>query len=121
MKKSVIYALVLLFISCSENKDMSPSETAKVVAESFYEKDEKTLKANTTLEGYANYMNIINMFNATKKKYSNFKVLQDTVMGDVAWVKYTTVYDKTPGIFKLVKQDGKWLASARNSKDKAPF
>ena len=66
-------------------------------------------------------MNIINMFNATKKKDSDFKVLQDTIMGDVAWVKYTTAYDKTPGVFKLVKQDGKWLATARGSKDKAPF
>ncbi|MFD2432868.1 hypothetical protein ACFSO9_04510 [Mesonia maritima] len=66
-------------------------------------------------------MNTINMFNATPKDDSNFTVLQDTIMGDVAWVKYTTAYDKTPGIFKLIKQDGKWLATARGSKDKSPF
>lgn len=42
-------------------------------------------------------------------------------MGAVAWVKYTTAYDKTPGIFKLVKQDGKWLATGRGLKDKVPF
>jgi hypothetical protein len=42
-------------------------------------------------------------------------------MGNVAWVKYTTAYDKAPGLFKLVKQNGKWLADARGSKDKSPF
>ena len=123
MKKIVVFSLALLFLSCadSETKISGPSTTAQIVIESFYEKDEETLKANSTPEGYANYMNIINMFNATKKKDSDFKVLQDTIMGDVAWVKYTTAYDKTPGVFKLVKQDGKWLATARGSKDKSPF
>ena len=123
MKKIVVFSLALLFLSCadSETKISGPSTTAQIVIESFYEKDEETLKANSTPEGYANYMNIINMFNATKKKDSDFKVLQDTIMGDVAWVKYTTAYDKTPGVFKLVKQDGKWLADARGSKDKSPF
>jgi len=123
MKKLVICSLVLLSLSCadSETKISGPSATAQIVIESFYEKDEETLKANSTPEGYANYMNIINMFNATPKGDSNFTVLQDTIMGDVAWVKYSTAYDKTPGIFKLVKQDGKWLATVRGSKDKAPF
>lgn len=123
MKKIVVFSLIVLFLSCadSETKVSGPSATAQIVIESFYEKDEETLKAKSTPEGYANYMNIINMLNATKKKDSEFKVLQDTIMGDVAWVKYTTAYDKTPGVFKLVKQDGKWLATARDSKDKAPF
>ena len=123
MKRIVICSLVLLFLSCadSETKISGPSATAQIVIESFYEKDEETLKANSTPQAYSNYMNTINMFNATKKKDSEFKVLQDTIMGDVAWVKYTTAYDKTPGVFKLVKQNGKWLATARGSKDKAPF
>ena len=123
MKKFVVFSLIALLLSCtdSETKISGPSATAQIVIESFYEKDEETLKANSTPEGYANYMNIINMFNVTVKDDSNFTVLQDTIMGDVAWVKYTTAYDKTPGVFKLVKQDGKWLATARGSKDKSPF
>ncbi|HBT10704.1 MAG TPA: hypothetical protein DEB18_15145 [Leeuwenhoekiella sp.] len=123
MKKFVAFSLIMLFLSCadSDTKISGPSATAQIVIESFYEKDEETLKANSTPQAYSNYMNTINMFNATKKKDSEFKVLQDTIMGDVAWVKYTTAYDKTPGVFKLVKQNGKWLATARGSKDKAPF
>lgn len=121
MKTIALCSLVVLFLSCSDAKISGPSATAKIVIESFYGKDEASLKANSTPEAYANYMNTINMFNATKKEDSNFKVLQDTIMGDVAWVKYTTDYDKTPGVFKLVKQDGKWLATARGSRDKAPF
>ena len=123
MKKFVVFSLIMLFLSCadSETKISGPSATAQIVIESFYEKDEETLKANSTPQAYSNYMNTINMFNATKKKDSEFKVLQDTIMGDVAWVKYTTAYDKTPGVFKLVKQNGKWLATARGSMDKAPF
>lgn len=61
------------------------------------------------------------MFNATPKDYSNFTVLKDKIIGNVAWVKYTTAYDKTPGLFQLVKHNGKWLADARGSKDKSPF
>ncbi|XMO85019.1 hypothetical protein AAFN75_09495 [Algibacter sp. AS12] len=121
MKKIVICLLVLLFFSCAETKISGPSDTAKIVIESFYEKNEKALKANSTPQAYSNYMNTINMFNATVKDDSNFTVLQDTIMGDLAWVKYTTAYDKTPGLFKLVKQNGKWLADARGSKDKSPF
>lgn len=121
MKTIVLCSLVVFFLSCSESKISGPSATAKIVIESFYGKDEAALKAHSTPKAYANYMNTINMFNATKKEDSNFKVLQDTIMGDVAWVKYTTDYDKTPGVFKLVKQDGEWKATARGSKDKAPF
>ena len=123
MKNIVVLLLVLLFLSCADSKTKvsGPSATAQVVIESFYEKDEETLKANSTPQAYSNYMNTINMFNATPKDDSKFTVLQDTIMGDVAWVKYTTAYDKTPGVFKLVKRDGKWLATARGSKDKAPF
>lgn len=123
MKNIVVFLLVVLFLSCADSKTKvsGPSATAQVVIESFYEKDEETLKANSTPQAYSNYMNTINMFNATPKEDSNFTVLRDTIMGDVAWVKYTTVYDKTPGLFKLVKQNGKWLADARGSKDKSPF
>ena len=123
MKRIVICSLVLLFLSCADSKTKisGPSATAQVVIESFYEKDEEALKANSTPQAYSNYMNTINMFNATPKDDSKFTVLQDTIMGDVAWVKYTTAYDKTPGVFKLVKQNGKWLADARGSKDKSPF
>lgn len=123
MKNSIVFTLVLLFLSCADYKTnvSGPSATAQVVIESFYEKDKETLKANSTPQAYSNYMNTINMFNATPKEDSNFTVLRDTIMGDVAWVKYTTAYDKTPGLFKLVKQNGKWLADARGSKDKSPF
>lgn len=121
MKTILLCSLLLLFLSCSETKVSGPSATAKIVIESFYEKDEVTLKANSTPQAYSNYMNTINMFNATKRENSNFKVLRDTIIGEVAWVKYTTDYDKTPGIFKLVKQDGEWKADARGSKDVSPF
>lgn len=86
MKNIVVFSLIVLFLSCanSETKISGPSATAQIVIESFYEKSEEALKANSTPEGYASYMNIINMFNSTKKKDSDFKVLQNTIMGDVA-------------------------------------
>jgi len=107
MKKIIVFSLVLLFLSCadSDTKVSGPSATAQIVIESFYEKDEEVLKANSTPQASSNYMNTINMFNATVKDDSNFTVLQDTIMGDVAWVKYTTAYDKTPGLFKRILTD----------------
>ena len=41
---------------------MSPSETAKVVAESFYQGDKATLKKHTTADGFANLSSIQDMF-----------------------------------------------------------
>ncbi len=118
MKKIVIFSLIVLFLSCadSDTKVSGPSATIHIVIESFYEKDEEALKANSTPQAYSNYINTINMLNATVKDDSNFTILQDMIIGDVAWVNYTTTYDKSPGLFKLVKQNGKWLANARGSK-----
>ena len=67
MKKIVVFSLVLLFLSCadSDTKISGPSATAQIVIESFYEKDEEALKANSTPQAYSNYMNTINIFNTT--------------------------------------------------------
>jgi len=44
MKNLVICSLVLLFISCAESKNMSHTETAQIVAQSFFSKNESALK-----------------------------------------------------------------------------
>lgn len=121
MKDLVIFTTVLLFIACAETKDASPASIAKTVAESFYQGDEETLKKYTTPEGFANFSNLMKMFAKPKGSEANFKVLDESIQGDVAWVKYSTSYDKTPGVFKLVKVDGEWKATARKPKEKAPF
>ena len=56
MKKIVVFSLIVLFLSCadSETKISGPSATAQIVIESFYEKDEETLKANSTPQAYSN-------------------------------------------------------------------
>ncbi len=121
MKRLVIYTVVLLFIACAETQDSSPASIAKTVAESFYQGDEETLKKHTTPEGFANFSNLMKMFAKPKGSESNFKVLDESVEGEIAWVKYSTSYDKTPGVFKLVKVDGEWKATARKPKEEVPF
>ena len=121
MKRIAIYSLVLLFISCAGTLDSSPASVAETVAQSFYQGDEATLRKHTTTEGFATFSNLQKMFAKPKGSESNFKLIDETAEGDVAWVKYSTSYDKTPGIFKLVKQDGKWKATLRDPKEKAPF
>ncbi|SDD91491.1 hypothetical protein SAMN05421636_102305 [Pricia antarctica] len=121
MKNLIVYSLVLLFFACAGNVDSAPAETAKIVAESFYKGDETALKQHTTAEGYANFKNLMAMFAKSENSDSNFKVIEETMEGDVAWVKYSTSYDKTPGVFKLVKQDGDWKVTARRPKEKVPF
>jgi len=117
----VVYLLVMLFLACGGKQDSAPAETAKIVAESFYQGDEATLKLHTTEEGYANFKNLMAMFAKSTNPDSNFKVMEEAVEGEVAWVKYSTSYDKTPGIFKLIKQDGEWKVTARRPKEKVPF
>ncbi len=121
MKKTAIYALVILFISCAGTQDSTPASVAEIVAESFYQGKETTLKKHTTPEGFATFSNLQKMFAKPKGSESNFKLIDEVTEGDVAWVKYSTSYDKTPGIFKLVKQDGAWKVTVRDPKEKTPF
>ncbi|WP_189702648.1 hypothetical protein [Subsaximicrobium wynnwilliamsii] len=47
------------------------------------------------------------MFTEDKASKANFKVVDEAMNGEVAWVKHSTAYDKAPGILKVVKQNGK--------------
>ncbi|WP_114491770.1 hypothetical protein [Candidatus Ulvibacter alkanivorans] len=121
MKRLVIYSLVLLLFACAEQNELSPTETAKVVAESFYTKDNSTLKKHTTTEGYDGMISIQNFVPDSNSENSDFKVVDETTDGDIAWVKFTTTYDSKPETFKLVKQDGQWKVTQQGVLEKGPF
>ena len=121
MKRIFIFSVILLFISCSNNSNLSPSETAKVVAESFYHGDKATLKKHTTAEGYSNFVSVQDMFVQEKNSESDYEVIDELTDGDVAWVKYSTAYDPKPGVFKLVQYDGQWKVTQNGPREKAPF
>ena len=120
MKKNVICSLVLLFISCSENKNVSPSETAKIVAESFFSKDESVLKKHTTSEGYASLITVQNMMPDSDKDIE-VEILDEAVDGETGWVKYTTSYDGKSGVFKLIKENSQWKVTNKGPREKGPF
>ncbi|SHG25337.1 hypothetical protein SAMN05444483_10765 [Salegentibacter echinorum] len=121
MKKIAFFSLVALVLSCAGKQNLSPSETAKLVAESFYHGDKTTLKEYTTASGYANLSSIQEMFIENKDSKSNFKVLDEQKEGEVTWIKYSTSYDRKPGIFKLVNEDGQWKVTHNGPRDKGPF
>ena len=121
MKRILICSLALIFVSCSGNMKLSPSETAKAVVESFYHGDKSTLRKYTTSEGYANLVSIQDMFAQDKKSESHFIIIDELTDGDVAWIKYSTVYDPKPGVFKLVQKDGQWKVTHNGPRDKGPF
>lgn len=120
MKKLAIFSLILLFFSCSENKNLSPSETAEIVAKSFFSKDESTLKKHTTSEGYTSLITFQNMMPDSDKEIA-VEILDETNDGEIAWVKYSTTYDGKPGIFKLIKDNGQWKVTSKGPKEKGPF
>lgn len=121
MKNIILIALLLLYIGCNETLDNSPASIAEIVTESFYHNNDETLRKHTTPEGYVNFSNLINMFAKPKNSEMNFKVIEESIDGDMAWVKYSTSYDKNPGIFKLVKVDGVWKVTSRKPNEKLPF
>ena len=121
MNRMIFYSLILLFVSCTETKDSSPSAIAELVAESFYQGDQATLKKHTTPEGFVTYSNLQKMFAKPKSSHTNFNLIDENTEGDVAWIKYSTAYYKTPGVFKLIKLDGEWKVTVRDSKEKVPF
>lgn len=121
MNKIIFCSLILLIISCSGTKDASPSEIAEIVAESFYQGDEATLRKHTTPEGFVTYSNLQKMFAKPKGSETNFKLIDENTESDLAWIKYSTAYDKTPSVFKLVKLEGEWKVTVRDPKEKVPF
>lgn len=120
MKNILICTFVLLLVSCAEQKTQTPSETTKVVAQSFFTKDKSTLKAHTTEEGYASLVSILDMIPETNETIT-VDILDEKVEGEATWVKYSTSYDGKPGIFKLVQENGKWKVDYNRPRDKGPF
>ncbi len=120
MKRLIICSLVLLFISCSGNKNMSHTETAEIVAKSFFSKDESTLKKHTTSEGYASLITVQNMLPDSDEEIE-VEILDEAIDGEIAWVRYKTSYDGKTGIFKLVKENDQWKVTNKGPREKGSF
>ena len=120
MKKISTYLVLLAFIACAETS-MSHTETAKIVVESFYQKDNSKLKKHTTSESYDSFISIQDMMTTAESGASDFTVIQETVEGDTAWVKFTTSYEEKPETFKLVQVDGRWKVTEKGLREKRPF
>lgn len=99
---------------------MPPSETAEIVAKSFFSKDESALKKHTTSEGYASLVTVQNMMPDSDKDIE-VEILDETIDGETAWVKYSTSYDGKTGIFKLIKEDGQWEVTSKGPRERGPF
>ncbi|MDP2692906.1 MAG: hypothetical protein Q8O88_04675 [bacterium] len=112
--------LLLVGAACSQ-KDLSPANAAKVVVERFYKKDNKKLRKYNTGESYESFMAIQDIMTTNTSGKSNFKVLQEKVDGDIAWVQFSTSYEENPEIFKLVKENGQWKVAEKGLREKGPF
>lgn len=99
---------------------MSPSETAKIVAESFFSKNESVLKKHTTPEGYSSLVTVQNMIPESDKDIE-IEILGEAIDEDIAWLKYSTTYDGKSGIFKLAKENGQWKVTNKGPREKGPF
>ncbi len=120
MKKMILYLLILLFIGCTQSQ-LSHTDTAKIVIESFYKNDNSKLKKYTTTESYASFMAVQALVAPGTDDASNFKLIEETVDGDTAWVKFSTSYEEKPETFKLIKQDGQWNVAEKGLREKSPF
>lgn len=120
MKKLIILSIVLLFIACSGNKNLSHTETAEIVAKSFFSKDESALKKHATSEGYASLITVLNMLPDSDKEIE-VEILDENIDGEIAWVKYSTTYDGKTGVFKLVKENDQWKVTNKGPREKGSF
>ena len=120
MKKVLLLSIIIALLGCSD-KEMSHTETAKIVAESFYHNDDTTLEKYTTREYYPVLSSLQGLFAKDKNSEINFTVIEETIDGDVAWVRYSTSFDEKPGVFKLIKEDGQWKVTERKPREKVPF
>ncbi len=120
MKSILTFALLFLAFSCSEKQELSHTETATIVAQSFFSKDESALKKYTTSEGYASLVTVLNMIPEFNKEIK-VDILDEAIEGDIAWVKYKTSFDGKMGVFKLVKENGQWKVTSKGVREKGPF
>ena len=120
MKRILSLAVLVIFMACVE-AEKSHTETAEIVVESFYEKDLPTLEKYTTKESFQAFLSIQDIFTASESENSNFKVVQETEEGDIAWVEFTTAYEEQPETFKLIKENGQWKVTERGVREKGPF
>ena len=120
MKRVLLYSVILALVACNEKK-MTHTETAKIVAESFYYNDNATLEKHTTAESYAVLSSLQDLFTADENSEMNFAVIEDTINGDVAWVRYSTSFEEKPSVFKLVKEDGQWKVTEQKPREELPF
>ena len=121
MKSFLAIAITLLLVSCSEDVNLSPSETTKIVVESFYHGDNNALKKHTTAEGFANLLSIQNLFLKDKNSATGFNLINEAIDGEIAWVQYSVAYDPKPSVFKLVKENGSWKVTHKGPRDRGPF
>ncbi len=120
MKKMILYSLILIFMGCAQSQ-LSHTDTAKIVVESFYKNDNSKLKKHTTDESYSSFMAVQAIVAPGTDKASNFKLIEETIDDNIAWVKFSTSYEEKPETFKLVKQDRQWKVSEKGLREKAPF
>ncbi len=120
MEKLILFCLIVTFISCSQTKS-SHTEVAQIVVESFYQKNNSKLKKHTTSESYESFLSIQDVMTAAESGTSNFTIIQETVDGGTAWVKFTTSYEDKPEIFKLIQEDEQWKVTEKKLREEAPF
>lgn len=121
MKKLICLLILISGISCSESDQMSHTETAKLVAESFINKDNGSLEKYTTPQRYRSLVSVQDMVTSTYSGDTNFKVVRDTVYSDTAWVKFTTSHEQKPETFKLIKEGGQWKVTETGLRERSPF
>ncbi|MGO3183790.1 MAG: hypothetical protein ACTIJ9_13260 [Aequorivita sp.] len=119
--KNLAFTLLLFVVAACTQQNLSPTETAKIVVESFYNKDNLKLKEYTTAENYKYYLFIQNIIATGTYGKSNFKVLQEIVYGDIAWVQFSTSYEEKPETFKLIQENGRWKVAEKGLREKGPF
>lgn len=120
MKRVLLYSVFIGLVACNE-KEMTHTETAKIVAESFYHNDNATLEKHTTAESYAVLTSLQGLFTEDENSEINFAVIEDTIDGDFAWVRYSTSFEEKPSVFKLVKEDGIWKVTEQKVREEVPF
>jgi len=121
MKKTIILFIASLVLCCAGEKELSPSETAKLVAESFYHGDDETLKKYTSQSAYENLSQIQELFLEAEENTSNFEVIEEKKKGVTVWIKYSTSFDPKPGVFKLIQENGQWKVTHNGPRDNGPF
>ncbi|MEE9349615.1 MAG: hypothetical protein V3U80_06165 [Flavobacteriaceae bacterium] len=123
MKKLIIIILLFSVFSCTtDTKSLSNVEVAKRYMEAIVKLDYKTAKKYASKEEFNSKKMGIDFLNFKGIDDYEFKMIKDSINGNISWIEYEDFISSKPVSMKLEKDSERgWIVVPRKDNEKSFF